>query len=194
MGWRILVFYPEPEAKDKIYLCPLTHVKTYNTFWLPWFVVNVPVDELSSARIWQHKLCATLSASVNINYHLAIKVYYRIGTLQIRADDNSSTGTFTTRKSVTRNSACANEIILNRSFASKAKEGRHIRICHNFLMFNILRQVHWSCVSIMLCNLLNALSQVTDKFSSSLNSLNTEKDQDIRRWNSRFWLGTGTKG
>jgi hypothetical protein len=26
-------------------------------------VVNVHVDELSSARIWQHKLCATLSAN-----------------------------------------------------------------------------------------------------------------------------------
>jgi hypothetical protein len=43
-------------------------------------VVNVHVDELSSARIWQHKLCATLSANVNINYHLPIKVYYRICT------------------------------------------------------------------------------------------------------------------
>jgi len=40
-------------------------------------IVNVHVDELSSARIWQHKLCATLSASVNINYRLPIKVYYR---------------------------------------------------------------------------------------------------------------------
>jgi hypothetical protein len=30
-------------------------------------VVNVDVDEVSSARIWQHKLCATLSANVNIN-------------------------------------------------------------------------------------------------------------------------------
>jgi hypothetical protein len=30
-------------------------------------VVNVHVDELSSARIWQPKLCATYSASVNIN-------------------------------------------------------------------------------------------------------------------------------
>ena len=30
-------------------------------------VVNVYVDELSSARIWQHKLCATYSANVNIN-------------------------------------------------------------------------------------------------------------------------------
>ena len=36
-------------------------------------VVNVHVDELSSARIWQHTLCATLSASVNINYRLPIK-------------------------------------------------------------------------------------------------------------------------
>ena len=35
-------------------------------------VVNVRVDEL----------CATLSASVNINYHLPIKVYYRICTLR----------------------------------------------------------------------------------------------------------------
>jgi hypothetical protein len=46
------------------------------------FVVNVHVDELSSARIWQHKLCATLSANVNINYRLPIKVYYRICTLR----------------------------------------------------------------------------------------------------------------
>jgi hypothetical protein len=41
-------------------------------------VVNVHVDELSSARMWQHELCATLPASVNINYRLPIKVYYRI--------------------------------------------------------------------------------------------------------------------
>jgi hypothetical protein len=45
-------------------------------------VVNVDVDELSSAKIWQHKLFATLSANVNINYHLPIKVYYRICTLR----------------------------------------------------------------------------------------------------------------
>ena len=44
-------------------------------------VVNVHVDELSSARIWQHKLCATLSAHVNINYRLPMKVYYRFCTL-----------------------------------------------------------------------------------------------------------------
>jgi hypothetical protein len=45
-------------------------------------IVNVHVDELSSARIWQHKLCATLSANVNINYRLPIKAYYRIFTLR----------------------------------------------------------------------------------------------------------------
>ena len=45
-------------------------------------VVNVRVDELSSARIWQHKLCATYSASVNIDNRLPIKVYYRICTLR----------------------------------------------------------------------------------------------------------------
>ena len=45
-------------------------------------VVNVHVDELSHARIWQHKLCATLSANVDINYRLPIKVYYRICTLR----------------------------------------------------------------------------------------------------------------
>jgi hypothetical protein len=52
-------------------------------------VVNVHVDELSSARIWQHKLCATLSANVNINYRLPIKVYYHICTLRhIRIEIN----------------------------------------------------------------------------------------------------------
>jgi len=41
-------------------------------------IVNVHVDELSSALNWQHTLCVTLSANVNINYRLPIKVYYRI--------------------------------------------------------------------------------------------------------------------
>ena len=45
-------------------------------------VINVHVDELSSARIWQHTLCATLSVSVNINYRLPINVYYIICTLR----------------------------------------------------------------------------------------------------------------
>jgi hypothetical protein len=45
-------------------------------------VVKVHVDELSSARILQHKLCATLSANANINNRLPIKVYYRIYTVR----------------------------------------------------------------------------------------------------------------
>jgi hypothetical protein len=45
-------------------------------------VVNVHVDELSSAQIWQHKLCGTFSAHVNINYRFPINVYYRICTLR----------------------------------------------------------------------------------------------------------------
>ena len=40
----------------------------------------VKVDELF--RIWQHKLCATLSANVNKNYLLPIKIYYRICTVR----------------------------------------------------------------------------------------------------------------
>jgi hypothetical protein len=50
----------------------LAHVPVHATDFP---VVNVHVDELSSAQIWQHKLCATLSANVNINYCLPIKVY-----------------------------------------------------------------------------------------------------------------------
>ena len=45
-------------------------------------VVNVQVDELSSVQIWQHKLCATVSEKVNINYRLSIKIYYRICTFR----------------------------------------------------------------------------------------------------------------
>ena len=38
---------------------------------------------------WQHKLCATFSAGVNINYRLSIKVCYRIYTLRhIRIEIN----------------------------------------------------------------------------------------------------------
>jgi hypothetical protein len=39
-------------------------------------ILLVYVDELSSVRISQHKLFATLSAVVNINYRLLIKVHY----------------------------------------------------------------------------------------------------------------------
>ena len=39
---------------------------------------------------WQHKLCATFSANVNINYRLPIKVYYRIYTLKTYQNRNKS--------------------------------------------------------------------------------------------------------
>ena len=57
----------------------LAHVPVHVT---DFSVINVHVDELSSARIWQHKLCATYSADVNINNRLPIKVCYRICTLR----------------------------------------------------------------------------------------------------------------
>jgi hypothetical protein len=41
----------------------LAHAPVYVTDFP---VVNVHVDELSSARIWQHKLCATLSANARM--------------------------------------------------------------------------------------------------------------------------------
>jgi hypothetical protein len=64
----------------------LAHAPVHVTDFL---VVNVHVDELSSARIWQYKLCATFFANVNINYRLPIKVYYRICTLRhIRIEIN----------------------------------------------------------------------------------------------------------
>jgi hypothetical protein len=44
-------------------------------------VVKVHVDELSSARIWQHKLYATLFANVNIDYRLSIKVHTTVSVL-----------------------------------------------------------------------------------------------------------------
>jgi hypothetical protein len=58
--------------KQAIYqsgIIALAHVPVHVTDFP---IVSVHVDELSSARIWQHKLCATLSANVNINYHLRV--------------------------------------------------------------------------------------------------------------------------
>ena len=69
-------------AKRAIYrlgIITLAHVPVHVTDFP---VVNVHVDELSSARIWQHKLCPKFAANVNINYCLPIKVYYHICTLR----------------------------------------------------------------------------------------------------------------
>jgi len=66
-------------ASYRLGIIPLAHAPVHVTDFP---VVNVHVDELSSVRIWQHKMCATLSANVNINCRLPIKVYYRICTLR----------------------------------------------------------------------------------------------------------------
>ena len=63
----------------RLSIISLAHAPVHVTDFL---FINVHVDELSSARIWQHKLCATLSTNVNINNRLPIKVYYRICTLR----------------------------------------------------------------------------------------------------------------
>jgi hypothetical protein len=135
--------------------------------------------KLSSAGIWEHKLCATLSANVNINYRLPIKVYYRICTLrhirieiihgsqnvfsvltwvnlccQIPADDNSSTCTFTTGKSVTSTGACANEIIPNQSIArlvTKRKKDDMLEVSLCIISFWKVRHPEWCLVLSFQC-------------------------------------------
>jgi hypothetical protein len=71
--------FVKKRAIDRLGIISLAHAPVHVTDFP---VVNVHVDELSSARIWQHKLCATLSANVSINYRLPIKVYYRICTFR----------------------------------------------------------------------------------------------------------------
>ena len=71
--------FVDKRAIYRLGIISLAHAPVHVTDFL---VVNVHTDELSSAQIWQHKLCATLSAYVNINYRLPIKVYYRICTLR----------------------------------------------------------------------------------------------------------------
>ena len=80
------VRFVNKRAIDRLGIISLAHAPLHMTDFP---VVNVHADELSSARIWQHNLCATLSANVNINYRLPIKEYYRIGTLRhIRIEIN----------------------------------------------------------------------------------------------------------
>jgi hypothetical protein len=55
-----------------------------------WYnVIRTCTGECDWLFHWQHKLCATFSASVNINYRLPIKVFYHICTLRhIRIEIN----------------------------------------------------------------------------------------------------------
>ena len=52
-------------------------------------LIHTCVGECDWLLHWQHKLCATFSTNVNINYRLPIKVYFRICTLRhIRIEIN----------------------------------------------------------------------------------------------------------
>ena len=60
----------------------IRHFPVVNVYVTDYPVVKVHVDELSSLRIGQHKLCATLSANLDIYCRLPIKIYYRICTVK----------------------------------------------------------------------------------------------------------------
>ena len=75
---KLFFCFVNKRAIYRLGIISLAHVSVHVTDFP---VINVHVDELSSARIWQHKLCVTLSANVDINYRLPIKVYYHICTL-----------------------------------------------------------------------------------------------------------------
>ena len=69
-----------------VYVTDFSLINVYMTYFP---LVKVHVDELLSARNRQHKLCATLSADVNINDRLPIRVCYRICTVKhIRIEIN----------------------------------------------------------------------------------------------------------
>jgi len=54
--------FENKRASHRLGIISLAHAPVHVT---DFSVVNVHVDELSSARIWQYKLCATFSAKVN---------------------------------------------------------------------------------------------------------------------------------
>ena len=105
--WRILVFYPEPETSMNYFDSDMS--KSTNTIvYFDWKTVI---------------------------YIYACGIYRTQFMLPNWVDDNSSTCTFTTGKSVTCTGACANEIYTqstNRSLVHKAKEGRHVIIVFFF--------------------------------------------------------------
>ena len=74
-------FFPFVDKRPiyRLDIISLAHASMYVTNFP---IVNAHVEELSSARIWQHKLCATYFANVNINNLLPIKAYYRICALR----------------------------------------------------------------------------------------------------------------
>jgi hypothetical protein len=58
------------------------HIPTILMHSIRYHLISTCAGEYDWLFHWQHKLCATFSANVNINYRLPIKVYYRICTLR----------------------------------------------------------------------------------------------------------------
>jgi hypothetical protein len=86
------------QAFYRLGIISLAHAPVHGTDFL---VVNVHVDELLSARIWQHKLYAALSANVNINYCLSIKVYQTFWNSSDRRTERAEN-----HKDLTKSFAC----------------------------------------------------------------------------------------
>jgi hypothetical protein len=63
MGWWILMIYPEPEARDKIYQYPPTHVKTQNTFIL------------ASMNYFDSDMSKSTNTVVNFDWKTGIYIY-----------------------------------------------------------------------------------------------------------------------
>jgi hypothetical protein len=53
-------------------------LKTHSGLSIRYNLISTCAGECDWPFHWQHKLCATFSAKVNINYCLPIKVYYRV--------------------------------------------------------------------------------------------------------------------
>jgi len=93
MDWRILVLYPEPEARDKIYLIyPLIHVKTQKHI-------------LASMIYFDSDMSKSTNTVVYFDWKTVIYIYV-CGKCRTQF-------MLPMEKSVTFTSACANEIIRN---------------------------------------------------------------------------------
>ena len=95
MDWRILVFYPEPEARDTIYYYPPIHVKTQHL--------------LASMIYFDSDMYKSTNTVVYFDWKTVIYIYV---CRQCRTQFM-----LPMEKSVTFLGACANEIIPNGQLA-----------------------------------------------------------------------------
>jgi len=91
MNWRILVFYSEPEARNKIYLYPPIHVKTQNT--------------LASMIYFDSDMSTSTNTVLYFDWKMVIYIYV-CGKCRTQFMHPME-------KSVTFIGSCANEIIPN---------------------------------------------------------------------------------